>query len=179
MDRDECSIPLDLCIPVRAARALIRALELVLHPQLSHCDELVEDAAVLQSSKSSAIVAKRVMHLCRQFVISILQGSEVCRLEVEDGEERIVLFDEVLFLQQHVARMSFRPSAVAKLFDRQQQLQKDKTREESGNLVEAGDDTLVAEIKSLLPATTAGAKDFEKLLRSLMRTQSFSLFLTS
>ena len=175
MDRDECSIPLDLCTPVRAARVFIRALELILHPQLSHCDELI----MLKPSKSALHTADNVMHLCKTFVNSMLLGSKLCSLDVDDGEEKIVLFDEVLFIQQHLTRISLGTEALALLSARQIKVKEDKVQGGRDFVKAAEDENGRIDIKTFLPATAGGAKDFEKLLRSLLRTQSFSSYLTS
>ena len=171
MDRDECSMPQDLCNAVRSAKVLIRALETLLKPELSRCDE-ISGVSAMDASTLANTLAEGVMRLCSHFVGSLLQGFEMCCIKVDDEEEKIVLFDELMFLQQHVIRYTLHSPLVLKYFD-----ELDKQRSSVNcTLSKEG----LADVLLLPPIATAnGGKDFEKLIRSLMRTQSFSSYLTT
>ena len=167
LDRDECSMPQDLCLLVKSARLLIRALEDLLYPRLSGCDEIVS----IEKVSNASAKGYQALQLCRQFVGSLLEGSRKSCLRAEDGDEHIVIFDEILFMQQHFTRLSLHPTVIAK-----------SKHSEKQNITEA-EHAIVDEISSdrtsLLPLTVSGGKDIEKLLRSLIITQCFSLYLTS
>lgn len=167
LDRDECSMPQDLCLLVKSARFLIRALEDLLYPQLCCCDEVIG----IEKESTGPVKGYQARNLCRKFVRSLLEGSKRSCLRAEDGDEHIVIFDEVLFMQQHLTRLSLHPTIVAK-----------SNQSEKQNIAEA-EYTIVDEVRfdgtSLLPVTVSGGKDIEKLLRSLIITQCFSLYLTS
>ena len=187
MDRDECSLPQDLCAPVRAAKVLIRALESLLHPELSNCDEITKVSGRQHDLSSSDTLIMRVLDLCGQFVTSTLQGLESCCLKVDEGQERIVLFDELMFLQQHINRFTLQSPAISKIFKvlDGQTLSTDRLetkKDESAVPNELNRDGL-SDKDNILPydasLSASSCRDVEKLIRSLMRTQSFSSYLTA
>jgi hypothetical protein len=167
LDRDECSMPQDLCLLVTSARVLIKALEDLLYPRLCCCDEII---GIEKDSKAS-FKGIQALQLCRQFVGSLLEGSRKSCLRAEDGDEHIVIFDEILFMQQHFTRLSLHPTVVAK----SRQSEQENVTEAEHAIV----DEVSADVTSLLPLIVSGGKDVEKLLRSLIITQCFSLYLTS
>lgn len=167
LDRDECSMPQDLCLLMKSARLLVTALEALLYPKLSCCDQIISQ----EKESTISVKSYKAMQLCRQFVGSILEGSKRSCLRAVDGDEHIVIFDEILFMQQHFLRLSLHPTtlAMAKVSGKQ-------------NITEVEDtivDAFSTDSMSLLPSSVSGAKDVEKLLRSLIITQCFSLYLTS
>ena len=129
----------------------------------------------------------RVLDLCGQFVTSTLQGLESCCLKVDEGQERIVLFDELMFLQQHINRCTLQSPAISKIFKvlDGQTLSTDRLetkKDESAVPNELNRDGL-SDKNNILPydasLSASSCRDVEKLIRSLMRTQSFSLYLTA
>jgi DENN (AEX-3) domain len=179
LDRDECSMPQDLCSLVRSAKVLIRALESLLYPHLYNCDEI--DAGIQRELKKPEKLAHDATKLCKRFVRSLLEGSKQSCLSAKDGDEIVVLFDETLFVHQHSIQLSLNPAIIDMDFEAEKrQLDMDfkkaeqNTRDTNANNVEYS-----RYHESMLPSTTTGNKDIQNLLRYLMRTQSFSYYLTS
>jgi hypothetical protein len=154
IDYDDCLMPHDLQLPVRGSRSLIHALESLLRPSLSKCDDVLQDPC---EKLDSAALAKQVMALCRNFVSSLLEGSNYCSLSIEDGDEQIVLFDEALFIHQHCLRTSMCTKDVVDIVDK-----------ENENLE-----------KIQLRKRSISRKEIEPLLQRLLRTQCFSSYLSN
>ena len=175
LDRDECSMPQDLCFLLKSARHLIRELESILSPNLYGCDDLIPRNRNTSTS-SLANQSHEVMRLCRRFVSSLLDGAKDSCLCALDGDEHIVLFDEVLFLQRISTRLSLRPAAIERHINAETL---DSGSQNTSEIVRTQDTLTSDNQPSLLPLTTSGSRDVEKLLKCLMRTQCFSMYLTS
>lgn len=177
LDRDECSMPHDLCSLVRSARVLIRALESLLYPHLYNCDEV--DAGVKKEECRPAKLAHDATKLCMRFVSSLLEGSKQSCLSAEDGDEVVVLFDEILFIQQHCIQILLNPAIIVTTFRSEERHQdcRDTARDIGDS--HASNVESAPYFESMLPSTINGSKDVQNLLRYLMRTQSFSSYLTS
>ena len=177
LDRDECSMPHDLCSLVRSARVLIRALESLLYPHLYNCDEV--DAGVKKEECRPAKLAHDATKLCMSFVSSLLEGSKQSCLSAEDGDEVVVLFDETLFIQQHCIQMLLNPAKIVATFRPEEQHQDRRETARDIGFGHASNVESAPYLESMLPSTINGSKDVQNLLRYLMRTQSFSFYLTS
>lgn len=179
LDRDECSMPQDLCSLVRSAKVLIRALESLLYPHLYNCDEI--DAGIQREVNKPEKVAHDATKLCKRFVGSLLEGSKQSCLSARDGDEIVVLFDETLFIHQHSIQLSLNTAIIDMDFEaekRQLDLGCKKVEQNTRNTT-ANNADFARNQESMLPSTTTGNKDIQNLLRYLMRTQSFSSYLTS
>ena len=179
LDRDECSMPQDLCSLVRSAKVLIRALESLLYPHLYNCDEV--DAGIQREVNKPEKLAHDATKLCKRFVSSLLEGSKQSCLSAKDGDEIVVLFDETLFIHQHSIQLSLNPAIIDMDFEAEKrQLDLDcKEAVQNTRNTNANNLDFARYQESMLPSTTTGNKDIQNLLRYLMRTQSFSSYLTS
>ena len=179
LDRDECSMPQDLCSLVRSAKVLIRALESLLYPHLYNCDEI--DAGIQREVNKPEKLAHDATKLCKRFVRSLLEGSKQSCLSAKDGDEIVVLFDETLFIHQHSIQLSLNRAIIDIDFEAEKwQLDLDcKNVEQNTRNSNANNVDFSRYQESMLPSTTTGNKDIQNLLRYLMRTQSFSSYLTS
>jgi repressor of nif and glnA expression len=121
---------------------------------LSKCDDVLQDSC---EKLDSTALAKEVMALCRNFVSSLLEGSMNCSISIKDGDEQIVLFDEVLFIHQHCLRTSMCTKDIVDIVDK-----------ENENLE-----------KVQLRKRSVSRKETEPLLQRLLRTQCFSSYLSN
>jgi hypothetical protein len=155
IDYDDCLMPHDLQLPVRGARALIHALESLLRPSLSRCDDVQQHSCEKLDSPALAI---QVMDLCRNFVGSLLEGSNYCSLSIEDGDEQIVLFDEALFIHQQCLRALMCTKNVIDIAGKEE--------------------VKIEKVEQLRKRSMSTSKEIEPLLQRLLRTQCFSSHLS-